>query len=143
MFAVLVRRQGKLPPLDGLVYISSQPSCTILGALLLWAWLATVGSGVSDGSVFLCEFSFTLALCFVALHTSPTKVHANNSYYGLSIGFTAFFSSSRWGASAAGPSTRPWASCRSSMARARRRRFGFGSWGPSLAALSWASSSTS
>lgn len=36
----------------------------------------------------LAEFLFTFALCFVVLHVATAKGTANNSFYGLAIGFT-------------------------------------------------------
>jgi len=69
----------------------------LLGAVVSWALLtngkdaaayAALGANVSVGSALICEFMLTLALCSVVLHVATTKAQANNSYYGLAIGFT-------------------------------------------------------
>jgi aquaporin Z len=95
--AILVRGQGKIPLLDAAVYIISQLLGGLLGALVSWALLiggkdaaafAAPGASVSASSALICEFMLTLALCSVVLHVATSKAQANNSYYGLAIGFT-------------------------------------------------------
>jgi len=95
--AILVRGQAKLSPLEAVVYIFSQLVGALLGALVSWGLLtlgkdaaayAALGANVSVGSGLICEFMLTLALCSVVLHVATTKAQANNSYYGLAIGFT-------------------------------------------------------
>lgn len=49
-------------------------------------------------AAFLSEFLFTFALVFVVLNVATTKATANNSFYGLAIGFTVVV-----GAFAVGP----------------------------------------
>ena len=48
----------------------------------------TKASNVGDGSAFLAEAIITFALCHTVLHVATTTAQANNSYYGLAIGFT-------------------------------------------------------
>jgi len=93
--AVLIRGDGKISVIDAVLYVLVQLAGGISGALLSWplvtkelAGHAALGSGVSLGSAFIVEFMLTLALCSVVLHTATTKAQANNSYYGLAIGFT-------------------------------------------------------
>ena len=38
--------------------------------------------------VLLAEFLFTFALCYVVLNVATTDATADNSFYGLAIGFT-------------------------------------------------------
>ena len=40
------------------------------------------------GTIFVAEFLFTFALCYVVLHTATSKKTEGNSYYGLAIGST-------------------------------------------------------
>ncbi|WP_082972881.1 MULTISPECIES: MIP/aquaporin family protein [unclassified Mycobacterium] len=39
-------------------------------------------------AVFVVEFLFTFALCYVVLNVATSSAHPDNSYYGLAIGFT-------------------------------------------------------
>lgn len=41
-------------------------------------------------SIFIAEFLFIFALCFVALNVSASKSTAGNSYFGLAIGLIVF-----------------------------------------------------
>jgi len=77
------------------VYICAQLAGALVGALLSWpligedtAGYPALGANVTYGSAFLAELVVTFALCSVVLHTATTKAQANNSYYGLAIGFT-------------------------------------------------------
>ena len=62
-------------------------------AALLAAQYVTV-TPVKDQPIFdictlvVCEFLFTLALCYVVLHTATDKDNDGNSFYGLAIGST-------------------------------------------------------
>ena len=47
-----------------------------------------LGAGVGVGSALVAEAAVTFALCHVVLHVATTSQQANNSYYGLAIGFT-------------------------------------------------------
>src|SRR5438270_384059 len=40
------------------------------------------------GAAFVAELLFTFALCYVVLNVATSRDHANNSFYGLAIGFT-------------------------------------------------------
>jgi aquaporin Z len=43
---------------------------------------------IQTAPAFLAEFLFTFALCYVVLNVATAKGTANNSFYGLAIGFT-------------------------------------------------------
>jgi aquaporin Z len=43
---------------------------------------------LKPGAALLSEFLYTFALVYVVLNTATAKNTANNSYYGLAIGFT-------------------------------------------------------
>ena len=47
-----------------------------------------LGSGVSRDSAFFSEVVITFALAWTVLNVATTTAQANNSYYGLAIGFT-------------------------------------------------------
>jgi len=47
-----------------------------------------LGAGVSEGSAFLAELILTFALTHNILHVATSDKQANNSYYGLAIGWT-------------------------------------------------------
>lgn len=94
--AILVRGGGKLGRPEALVYVLSQLAGALGAVLIAWALVGKasaahpqVGAGVDFlGSAVLAEFMVTFALCSVVLHTATSKAQANNSYYGLAIGFT-------------------------------------------------------
>jgi aquaporin Z len=45
-------------------------------------------SGGDLGKALVVEFLFSFALCYVVLNVATSKDHADNSFYGLAIGFT-------------------------------------------------------
>lgn len=92
---VAVSRRDKIQPLDAIVYVFSQLAGGLVAALISWvligkeaAGYAALGENVSIPSALLGELVVTFALCSVVLNTATTKAQANNSYYGLAIGFT-------------------------------------------------------
>ena len=48
----------------------------------------TAFSGDLIGKALVAEFLYTFALCYVVLNVATAKANANNSFYGLAIGFT-------------------------------------------------------
>jgi len=52
------------------------------------AFTPAPSSGASLFSVLFAEFLYTFALCLVVLNVATAKKAANNSYFGLAIGFT-------------------------------------------------------
>ncbi|MCC6361262.1 MAG: aquaporin, partial [Phycisphaerales bacterium] len=49
------------------------------------------GNTDNTTSALIVELIFTFALCLVVLNVATAKGTANNSFYGLAIGFTVFF----------------------------------------------------
>ena len=90
--AALVRGRIRLP--DAVAYWVVQIVGGVLGmALARWvihpAQVTTMAlSGHLLGAAFVAELLFTFALCYVVLNVATSKDHANNSFYGLAIGFT-------------------------------------------------------
>lgn len=82
--------RGRCDTKDVVPYMLSQ----ILGALAAAAivgFLYGAGKPMDLGSVpkaLVAEFLFSFALCYVVLNTATAKGTANNSFYGLAIGFT-------------------------------------------------------
>lgn len=93
--AVLVR--GKLPPCEFVAYVLAQLVGALIGggsaSVLEAQWGTGIGfpalaPGVTAGSAFLAEAIWTFSLCNTILHVATSTRQANNSYYGLAIGFT-------------------------------------------------------
>jgi len=82
--------RGRCDTKDVVPYMLSQ----ILGALAAAAivgFLYGAGKPLALESVpkaLVAEFLFSFALCYVVLNTATAKGTANNSFYGLAIGFT-------------------------------------------------------
>jgi aquaporin Z len=86
---VLVR--GRCEMKDAVPYWGAQ----IIGAALAAAAVSYLRKGVEVkpidvivGPALLAEFLFTFALVYVVLNVATAKANANNSFYGLAIGFT-------------------------------------------------------
>merc|ERR1719375_419193 len=94
--AILVR--GKIRPPQVPFYITAQFCGAFVGgvfACILEADLPgesigypVVAAGVGWFQALLCEIIITFALCHTVLHVATTTAQANNSYFGLAIGFT-------------------------------------------------------
>lgn len=92
--AVFIR--GKCAAADVVPYIVSQ----VLGAIVAAIAVTFLQGGEVMGAVtamdisatipqvLLAEFLFTFALCYVVLNVATADATANNSFYGLAIGFT-------------------------------------------------------
>ena len=84
--------RGRCDTKDVVPYVVSQ----IVGALAAAAIVGFLyGSGkpmTIEGAgipkAFVAEFLFSFALCYVVLNVATAKGTANNSFYGLAIGFT-------------------------------------------------------
>lgn len=83
---------GKLTLTDLVRYIVVQ-----LVAALIASYLLLYLKGYSETfirydtlSIFIAEFLFTFALCFVALNVAASSSTAGNSYFGLAIGLIVF-----------------------------------------------------
>ena len=89
--AVFIR--GKCPAADVVPYIVSQVLGAIVAAIAVTFLLGGGAVTAKDISatipqVLLAEFLFTFALCYVVLNVATADATANNSFYGLAIGFT-------------------------------------------------------
>lgn len=95
--AVLVRHRIALP--DAIAYWFVQGVSGLLAAVLIRVVVdpvrlanttpaPTALSGRDMIAVFVLEFLFTFALCYVVLNVATSKSRPGNSYYGLAIGFT-------------------------------------------------------
>jgi aquaporin Z len=98
---VLIR--GKIDMKDSVMYWIFQFIGAFAAALMaLWftgkSFAAAPAPGVDFARACVAEFLFTFALVSVVLNVATTKKHADNSYYGLAIGFTVMA-----GAFAVGP----------------------------------------
>ena len=87
--AVLLR--GKLARREYLPYIATQAVAAILAGLLVRGLgyapanpIAVAGAG----TMLVVEFLFTFALAFVMLNVATANDTADNSFFGLAIGFT-------------------------------------------------------
>ncbi len=72
-------------------YMGSQVGGAVLAAFVVKFLkpAATVSAmAVDPMPAFVAEFLFTFALVYVVLNVATAKATANNSYYGLAIGFT-------------------------------------------------------
>ena len=91
-----VTMRGKCSPTDAGPYIGSQIMGAVLAAfttkfLMPAAKLAEVKAMDLSQTIpqaLVAEFLFTFALCYVVLNVATAKGNANNSFYGLAIGFT-------------------------------------------------------
>jgi len=84
--AMLIRGKVALGQMIG--YWVAQVAGALIAALLV-AWLkgspANAAVPAITAQVFVVEFLFTFALCFVILNVATSKGTANNSFYGLAI----------------------------------------------------------
>jgi aquaporin Z len=82
--------RGKCPTKDVVPYMVSQIIGAALAALVV-GFLLGEGKPMVIQSVpkaLLAEFLFTFALAYVVLNVATAPANANNSFYGLAIGFT-------------------------------------------------------
>jgi aquaporin Z len=93
--AVLVR--GRIQLRDAAAYWLVQLGAGLLAALVVRDILDPVQlarhatmtlTGHAVVAAFVVEMLFTFALCYVVLNVATSKSHADNSFYGLAIGFT-------------------------------------------------------
>ncbi len=82
--------RGRCESKDVVPYILSQ----VLGALAaasIVTFLYKAGTPMIIADVpkaFVAELLFSFALCYVVLNVATAKANANNSFYGMAIGFT-------------------------------------------------------
>ena len=83
--------RGKCPPTDVVPYWVAQVlgACAAAGIVLFMKGVPVEAPKSPDIiKALLGEFLFTFALCYVVLNVATAKGTANNSFYGLAIGFT-------------------------------------------------------
>lgn len=97
-----VTMRGKLPWMEAGPYMVAQVVGAVLAALLViflkGGQAKPPESGENVVPKLIAEFLFTFALVYVVLNSATAKGTANNSFYGLAIGFTVVV-----GAYAVGP----------------------------------------
>jgi aquaporin Z len=87
--AVWLRRKLSTAEVPG--YIAAQVTAGVVAAVIalyLKGNPTVAASTIEVGPAFLAEFLGTFALAWVVLNTATAKATANNSNYGLAIGFT-------------------------------------------------------
>jgi aquaporin Z len=89
--------RGRCPVGDVLPYVAAQVLAAVLAAFVVMymkdvapTFGGTAAVGAAIPKIFLAEFLFTFALCYVVLHVATAKGTSGNSFYGLAIGFTVF-----------------------------------------------------
>jgi aquaporin Z len=91
-----VTMRGRCSPADAIPYVISQIAAAVVAAFTvkflmpLDKQLAITAVDLSStiSQALLAEALFTFALCYVVLNVATAKANANNSFYGLAIGFT-------------------------------------------------------
>lgn len=85
--------RGRCPTVDVLPYMAAQLVASVVAALAV-GFLKIGPASEQPAPVpnipawLLVEFLFTFALCHVVLNVATSRDTANNSFYGLAIGFT-------------------------------------------------------
>lgn len=85
--------RGRAPAKDVLPYWIAQLLAGVVAALIVNASAGKTVLPVAEHDLVLSlvvEFLFTFALAWAVLNTATAKGTANNSFYGLAIGFTVF-----------------------------------------------------
>lgn len=90
---VAVWLRGRCDTKDVVPYVISQVAAAgvaaaVVGFLYGPAKQTLVIAGADIPKALLAEFLFTFALAYVVLNSATAKATANNSFYGLAIGFT-------------------------------------------------------
>lgn len=91
-----VTMRGRCSVADAIPYVISQVAAAVVAAMtvrfLMPADKLAVQTAIDLSSTvsqaLLAEALFTFALCYVVLNVATAKANANNSFYGLAIGFT-------------------------------------------------------
>jgi len=101
--------RGRCPGSDVIPYIVTQLIAAAIAALLA-KYLFGAATPMTLGSrleAFIGDLLFTFALCWVVLNVATVKANANNSYYGLAIGFTVLAGAFAVGGSLSGGAFNP------------------------------------
>lgn len=90
-----VTMRGRCSVADAIPYMVAQVAAAIAAAVAVKFLLAgPVLDGIKPaanfpvGKALVAEFLYTFALVYVVLNVATAKANANNSFYGLAIGFT-------------------------------------------------------
>jgi aquaporin Z len=87
--AVFLR--GKCPAADVPAYMIAQAAAAVVAALAVLFVKGNPDVTAAEPDIakaLLVEFLYAFALCYVVLNVATAKGTANNSFYGLAIGFT-------------------------------------------------------
>ena len=105
--AVFLR--GRCPRKDVLPYILAQLLAAVAAAALARYFVGSATPMViaDRPKAFAGDLLFTFALCWVVLNVATAKANANNSYYGLAIGFTVLAGAFTVGGSISGGAFNP------------------------------------
>jgi len=91
-----VTMRGRCSPADAVSYVVSQIAAAVVAAFTVrflmpadkLAAQTAIDLSATVAQALLAEALFTFALCYVVLNVATAKANANNSFYGLAIGFT-------------------------------------------------------
>jgi len=92
-FGVYLTGRGKITLLQSVGYVFSQLLGSLIASLTYWNVLGDTfhlepGPNISVGEATSLEMVYTFLLVSVVLNVATTKAQADNSFYGLAIGFT-------------------------------------------------------
>ena len=91
-----VTMRGRCSLTDAVPYVVSQIAAAVVAAFTVrflmpadkLAAQTAIDLSATVAQALLAEALFTFALCYVVLNVATAKANANNSFYGLAIGFT-------------------------------------------------------
>lgn len=91
-----VTMRGRCSVADAIPYVISQVAAAVVAAMTVrflmpadkLAAQTAIDLSSTVSQALLAEALFTFALCYVVLNVATAKANANNSFYGLAIGFT-------------------------------------------------------
>ncbi len=101
--------RGRCPTKDVIPYIITQLIAAAAAALLAGYFFGSATPMVIEDrpKAFVGDLLFTFALCWVVLNVATAKANANNSFYGLAIGFTVLAGAFAVGGSISGGAFNP------------------------------------
>ena len=101
--------RGRCPTKDVIPYIVAQLLAAALAAALAGYFFgsATPMTIEDRPKAFVGDLLFTFALCWVVLNVATAKANANNSFYGIAIGFTVLAGAFAVGGSLSGGAFNP------------------------------------
>lgn len=91
-FGIWLSGRGKMQGEMAVKYVTSQLAGSFFASLIFWGLTGDtfqiVNKGVTQAQAMFIELLYTFLLVFVVLNVATTKSQADNSFYGLAIGFT-------------------------------------------------------